>query len=196
MNISLPKIKQTLSFVVATVALVFALARPAQATTISNPDLTVYGSTVVWDGVSNFSSTCLACFFSWTTPSGSFGGISSGDFQLGWNGSSGNFFVNDFLGLSGISGPLLVGTVTSFSANVANPGPGAVFGGTLAFTTTNLGFGSTGSYNFSSFDFTGRSGSADTDIAAIPEPTTLSLLGLGGAILAARRRRARESRTH
>jgi PEP-CTERM motif len=174
-------------------AAILATARSAQATTI-NPDLSVLGTVISYDGV-DFAASCTACTFSWTDPSGGFGGVSYGNFSLNWKPSVSNFsfLLTDADGtFSGILGTLLAGTVTSFAANVFNPGPGASFGGTLALTTTNLGFGGAPTFTFSSFDFGSSApsaGTADVDlIATVPEPATLSLVGLG-ALFAIRRRR-------
>jgi hypothetical protein len=174
------------------IAVLFASVGTARAAPMMNPDLTVYGVPLTWNGTV-FSSSCADCVMSWTTQAGDFGGLSlSGAFALDWNGSTGAFAVidNDPLSDSGILGTLLAGNVTSFF------GGAGLFWATVGLTTTNLGLGDQVSVSLSSFDFVNGAGTADVDIAPspIPEPGTFALLGLGGTLMALRRRR-RASRT-
>jgi hypothetical protein len=190
--------------VVLASAITVACAAGAEATPI---DLTVFTADITYDGTNFFAQSVLhpdpsdpydvACPLGQSTCSGiSWTGTapdtSIGVFTFNWQPTTSNFSFSliDLLGNSGVpaGSTLLAGTVTSFAQSLLNPG---VFAATLAFSTTNLGFGNFANVSFSSFDFSGSAGTADVDITAVPEPATLSLVGLGAAIMAARRRRAK-----
>jgi len=168
---------------------VLAMAVQGQATPV-NPDLTASELSIVYNGTS-FSASSPESILSWTNPDGSEGGLSLGDFLLTWNGSTGSLSLVDLF-----SNETLTGTVMAFVPTLFTPNAGATFAMNVLLSAPG-GYGLLDNVyvSLTSTDFLHGSGSGQADLTplATPEPATLTLFGLGGAVAALRRRYRRNN---
>jgi hypothetical protein len=187
---------------VAVCAVSLCLGRPAYANPV-NPDLTAFDLDFLFDGISFSAGSPFGSVFSWTTPTGAFGGATLGTFDFNWNGTGGSLSLYDDLSNT----QLLGGSVVNFRPSFLAPAGqfGGAFTALVRLTTTGLGFGNLvwvtlGSTNFTTVNtnlapgqWTGF-GTGQADITQAPEPSTLvfAVVGLVGAATVAHRRR----RTH
>jgi PEP-CTERM motif len=180
----------------AAVVIVLALSAGAGATTIIYPDVTMFDLDLVYDGT-NFSATNAYGIVGWAPNSNPFDQQSTfGNTSITWNGSTGTFELDD-LGTPylGSPGTILFGSITSFQANLDDPGGSFLMSVLLTTSAANLGLGNVLELSIGSNNFASGAGLGDADAfsTAVPEPGTWTLLLLGVAIagLEARRRSKR-----
>lgn len=156
-----------------------ALAGPAHAAPIVNPDLTIEGFTISTLFSGDFSASCATCLLSWTDAAGNFGGTDIGPMAFDWSQAS----ANGSFSLSGAgAGFSLSGPVTSL---VSNGVGGYVARVDLTDTALDLGHAVRITFVSTTTGYT-------AGLIPVPEPSTVALMASGLlAVAGLRRARAR-----
>ena len=170
-----------------TAAVLLTMAATARASPV-NPDLTITDLAVSYDGTNFGAVSDPLSVLSWTLPDGSFGGVTLGTATLTWNGTTGTFDLFDLLATQ-----LLSGTVQGVTADLFNPG--AVFDVDVLLSLSSFGLGDRVNVVVNSTDYSSRTGvgTANADVMPAPEPTTMTMMLLGGGYTVARWRRRQRS---